>query len=151
MNSVTPFITFSSGAEDAAELYVSLIRNSRITGSVRAPDDSYSLVYFELDGRPFTAMNGGPTFSFATGFSLFAQCEDQEEVDRIWNGFIEKGGQPGQCGWLLDPFGVSWQVIPKRFLELSGDADPEKVSRVIAAMLKMNKLIVSDLEAAAQG
>jgi predicted 3-demethylubiquinone-9 3-methyltransferase (glyoxalase superfamily) len=149
MSTVTTFLTYSDKAEEAVNLYVSLIRNSRVNGAVQAPDGSYSLVFFELDGRPYTAMNGGSSFSFSSGFSLFVECEDQLEVDRIWNGLVSNGGAEGPCGWLTDPYGVSWQVIPKRFLELSGDPDRAAADRVIKAMLGMKKLIISELEAAA--
>lgn len=149
MNSVIPFITYKEKADEAVRLYVSLIKNSRITGTVQAPDGSYSLVFFELDGRPFTAMNGGGSFSFSSGFSIFVECQDQQEVDRIWNGLIENGGEEGLCGWLTDPYGISWQVIPKRFMELSSDPDRGKAARTLSAMLTMKKLIVSELEAAA--
>lgn len=151
MSSVTPFLTYVAEAEKAAALYVSLVKNSRIQSMVQAPDGSYSLVQFELDGRPFTAMNAGPTFSFTSGFSIFVECQDQVEVDRLWEGLTANGGQAGNCGWLTDPWGVSWQIIPRRFMELSGDPDPARAQRAISAMLNMQKLIIRDLEKAAAG
>jgi predicted 3-demethylubiquinone-9 3-methyltransferase (glyoxalase superfamily) len=149
MSSVTSFLTYRANAHEAAELYVSLIRNSRITGTVQGPDGSFSMVFFELDGRPYTAMNGGDSFAFSAGFSLFVECVDQEEVDRIWNGLVADGGSEGPCGWLTDRYGVSWQVIPRRFMELAGDPDQAVAARVFGAMRGMTKLIVSELEAAA--
>jgi predicted 3-demethylubiquinone-9 3-methyltransferase (glyoxalase superfamily) len=149
VNKVTSFITYSQGAEKAVSLYVSLIRNSKINSIVTAPDGSYSLVYFELDGRTYTAMNGGPTFSFSTGFSMFVECDSQAEVDRLWENLTANGGQEGACGWLTDPWGLSWQIVPRRFMELAADPDPERAQRAVNAMLKMKKLVINDLEAAA--
>jgi len=151
MNKITPFVTFQNNAEKAVNLYISLIKNSKINGMVPGPNGTYSLIFFELDGRPYTAMNGGPTFSFASGFSLYVECEDQSEVDRLWDGLCANGGEAGRCGWLKDPWGMSWQIIPRRFTELASDRDPERAMRTINAMLKMNKIIVSELEAAANG
>jgi predicted 3-demethylubiquinone-9 3-methyltransferase (glyoxalase superfamily) len=149
MSTVTSFITYKSKAYEAAQLYVSLIRNSKITGSIPGPNGSFSMVFFELDGRPYTAMNGGESFSFSSGFSLFVEAQDQEEVDKIWNGLVADGGAEGPCGWLTDKFGLSWQVIPKRFMELAGHLDQAIAGKVFGAMRSMKKLIVADLEAAA--
>ncbi|MDX1959622.1 MAG: VOC family protein [Leptospiraceae bacterium] len=151
MNKTTPFITYAKDAEKAVSLYVSLIKNSKINGMIPGPNGTYSLVFFELDGRPYTAMNGGSTFTFASGFSIYVECEDQKEVDLLWNGLCANGGQEGRCGWLKDAWGLSWQIIPRRFMELMSDKDPKRVQRTMNAMLKMNKLIVSELESAANG
>jgi len=149
MSTVTSFITYESKAHEAAQLYVSLIRNSRITGSIPGPNGSFSMVFFELDGRPYTAMNGGESFRFSSGFSLFVEAQDQEEVDRIWNGLVAGGGAEGPCGWLTDKFGLSWQIIPKRFMELASHPDQAISGKVFNAMRSMKKLIVAELEAAA--
>lgn len=149
MSNVTPFLTFKDKAYEAVKLYVSLIRNSRIVGTVPGPADSFSLVFFELDGRPYTAMNGGDSFTFSSGFSISVVCADQEEVDRIWDGLVANGGSEGPCGWLTDKYGLSWQIIPKRFMELTSSPDPVVSQKVFEAMYKMKKLIISDLEKAA--
>lgn len=151
MGQVTPFLTYKSGAEDAVRLYVSLVKNSRIDHVHRAPDGSFTLVQFTLDGMPVTALDGGDPFTFSLGFSLFVTCDDQEEVDRLWAGLTKNGGEESRCGWLKDRFGVSWQIVPRRFMELMADPDPKKVARVYQAMMGMNKLILADLERAAQG
>ena len=105
---------------------------------------------FELDGRPFMALNGGPTFKFTPAISFVVDCETQDDVDYFWERLLD-GGEPSQCGWLTDRFGVSWQIVPKRLGELMSDPDPERANRVMQAMLKMVKLDVAQLEAAAAG
>ncbi len=105
------------------------------------------IVTFELDGQEFMAINGGPQFKFTEAISMFVDCEDQAEVDRLWN-TLSAGGEPGQCGWLKDKYGLSWQIIPKQFMKLVQDPDPIKSKRVMDTMLKMNKMIVADLQAA---
>jgi predicted 3-demethylubiquinone-9 3-methyltransferase (glyoxalase superfamily) len=107
-------------------------------------------VDFELDGQKFVALNGGPEFTFSEAVSFMIDCRDQEEVDRYWTALGE-GGEHGPCGWLKDRFGLSWQVIPTRMNELLADPDPERAQRAMQAMLKMGKLIVADLEKAADG
>jgi predicted 3-demethylubiquinone-9 3-methyltransferase (glyoxalase superfamily) len=102
---------------------------------------------FVLAGQTFTALNGGPSFSFSQGISLFVDCETQEEVDDLWEKLSE-GGEKGPCGWLTDKFGVSWQIIPRKLGELLGDPDPEKVNRVMEAMLKMGKIETAELQRA---
>lgn len=106
---------------------------------------------FSLDGQEFMAMDAGPTFSFADGISLFVTCADQQEVDYFWEQLTADGGEAGQCGWLKDKFGVSWQVIPSALGQLMSDPDQEKSGRVMQAMLKMNKIIVADLQKAYDG
>lgn len=150
MNKVTPFLTFQGQAEAAADLYTSLIPNSRITGKVPGPDNSFSLIFFELDGCSYTAMNGGETFHFSEGFSFSVVCEDQSEVDKLWQALTRDGGKEGSCGWCTDRFGLSWQIIPKRFMELTSLPDPAAVARVFQAMYGMKKLVVEELEKAAR-
>jgi predicted 3-demethylubiquinone-9 3-methyltransferase (glyoxalase superfamily) len=157
MLKVTPFLWFDDQAEQAAEFYVSLIPNSKITGVSRYGEagpgvpGSAMTVTFELDGLPVTALNGGPAFSFTEAFSFSVPCEDQAEVDRYWSALTAGGGQESRCGWLKDRFGLSWQVVPNALPRLLGDPDRARANRAMQAMLKMNKLVVADLEAAAAG
>jgi predicted 3-demethylubiquinone-9 3-methyltransferase (glyoxalase superfamily) len=106
-------------------------------------------VEFRLAGRRFTALNGGPEHRFSEAISLYVRCADQEEVDRLWDRLTDAGGEPGQCGWLKDRFGLSWQVIPDRLGELLGDADPARANAAMQAMLQMQKIEVKSLEDAA--
>jgi predicted 3-demethylubiquinone-9 3-methyltransferase (glyoxalase superfamily) len=103
---------------------------------------------FVIGGQLFMGYNGGPHFGFSEGFSLFVACEDQREVDEYWNKFVKAGAKPTRCGWITDQFGLTWQIIPKRFMELIGDKNPKKVQAVISAMLKMEKLDLVALERA---
>ena len=136
------------------KLYVSVIKNSRITSVMRSegggPLPKGTLLHgaFELDGREFTAMDGGPTFSFAEGTSLVVTCETQEELDTIWRRLTENGGEPGRCGWLKDRFGVSWQVVPRVLGEMMGDPKSGNSAKVMEALLKMDKLDIAALERA---
>ena len=108
-------------------------------------------VSFQLAGQQFNALNGGPSFNFSEGISLYVDCKTQAEVDELWEKLIADGGEESRCGWLKDKFGVSWQIIPSALGELMGDKDPEKAQRVVQAMLKMNKIIVADLQKAYEG
>jgi len=157
MKPITPCLWFADNrGEEAAEFYTGLFPNSRITGLQRygpgapGPEGEAMTVEFELDGRPFLALNGGPEpgyhFSEAISFQVF--CDSQEEVDRYWAAFGD-GGEPGPCGWIKDRFGLSWQVVPNRLIELIQDPDPERSQRVMAAMMKMGKLEIAELEEAA--
>ena len=152
MQKITTFLTFNDQAEEAAKLYISLFKNSKITGVHRSePDGGVIVVTFQLDGQEFTALNGGPHFSFAEGISLFVRCETQQEVDRLW-GRLSEGGEKQMCGWLKDRFGVSWQIIPTALMELMSDPDPQKSRRATEAMLKMTKIDIKTLkEAHARG
>ena len=156
MHQVTTFLTFQDRAEEAVNLYVSLIKNSKISSMTRmggeGPGGKGALMHaaFQLDGQEFMAMDGGPYFAFAQGISLFVNCEAQEEVDRLWEKLSE-GGEPGQCGWLKDRFGVSWQIIPSALGELMQGKDPEKSKRVMEAMLKMTKIDIQALQKAHDG
>ncbi len=149
MQKITTFLTFESRGKEAVDFYVSIFKNSEITGSMVMPGSDQLLhATFTLDGQNFMAMDAGPTFSFAQGMSLFVSCEDQAEVDYYWEKLTADGGQPGQCGWLTDKFGVSWQIIPKALGQLMQDPDREKAGRVMQAMLQMGKIEVSELEKA---
>ena len=152
MPKITPCLWFDTQAEEAAKLYTSVFPNSRITeishyGEAGPREAGLVLtVSFELDGQEFVALNGGPQFTFDEAISFQIFCESQEEVDHYW-GKLSEGGQEGPCGWLKDRFGLSWQVIPARLLELL--RDPEKSQQVMARMLQMGKLEIAPLEAAA--
>ncbi|MBN8821884.1 MULTISPECIES: VOC family protein [unclassified Spirosoma] len=156
MQKITTFLTFNDQAEEAARLYTSLFKNSKITSishygeGAPAPAGRVMSVTFQLDGQEFSALNGGSYFKFAEGISLFVNCETQEEVDLYWEKLSE-GGEKGPCGWLKDRFGVSWQIVPSKLGQLLGDKDPEKAKRVMQAMLKMNKLDIATLEQAYAG
>ena len=153
---ITTFLTYDGRAEAAVDLYTSVFPNSKITSTRRygeaGPGEEGSLMTatFELDGQEFMALNGGPSFTFGQGFSLFVDCETQEEVDQLWEKLSE-GGEQGQCGWLTDKFGVSWQIIPSALGELLGDENREKANRVMNAMLQMGKLEIDELKKAAAG
>jgi predicted 3-demethylubiquinone-9 3-methyltransferase (glyoxalase superfamily) len=155
---ITTFLTFKKGAEDAAKLYTSLFKNSRITETTRYPTDapgvsagSVMTVSFTLDGQDYVALNGGDSFSFAEGISLSVRAEDQDEIDRLTDSLIAGGGTEGPCGWVTDRFGVSWQINPPILGELINDPDHEKAKRVMDAMLKMKRIRIADLERAYEG
>ena len=151
---ITPCLWFDDQGEEAAEFYTSIFPNSRITDISRYGETgpgtpgAAMTVAFELDGQKFVALNGGPEFTFSEAVSFQVACDGQDEVDRYWNTLAE-GGEEGPCGWLKDRFGLSWQVFPKRLPELLADPDREKSQRVMAAMLKMKKIDVRELERAA--
>jgi predicted 3-demethylubiquinone-9 3-methyltransferase (glyoxalase superfamily) len=150
---ITTFLTFDDQAEEAVNFYATVFPNSRITSTRRygdagpGPKGSLMTATFELAGQEFMALNGGPSFEFAQGISLFVDCDTQDEVDELWEKLTE-GGEPGPCGWLTDRFGVSWQIIPRRLGELLNDEDPEKARRAMEAMLQMSKIDVEGLERA---
>jgi predicted 3-demethylubiquinone-9 3-methyltransferase (glyoxalase superfamily) len=150
---VTTFLTFKDRGEEAVGFYVSLFRNSRITRIVRSEEEGRiakgALLHaaFQLDGQQFMAMDGGPYFSFAQGFSLFVNCETQEEIDRLWEKLSE-GGEKLQCGWVKDKFGVSWQIVPSIMGELMGGANRARSRKVMEALLKMDKIDINGLRKA---
>jgi predicted 3-demethylubiquinone-9 3-methyltransferase (glyoxalase superfamily) len=157
MATITTFLTYIDQAEEAVDLYTSAFHNSRITsvsrygeGSPGVPGSVMS-IQFELEGKEFIALNGGPSFSFAQGISLFASCETQDEIDELWEKLTADGGEPGPCGWLTDRFGVSWQVVPSILGELLSDPDAEKAGRATQAMLRMSKLDIAELRRAFDG
>ena len=153
MQKITPFLWFDDQAEEAAEFYVSLFKNSAITGVSRygegapAPVGTAMSVTFVLDGLEFQALNGGPEFSFTEAISLFVTAETQDEIDHLW-GKLTSGGEPGQCGWLKDRYRLSWQIVPPVLGELLGDRDADRSSRVMQAMLGMGKIDIAALRAA---
>lgn len=156
MQKITTFLTFEDRAEEAVDFYTSIFPDSRIVSTSRygdagpLPKGTFMSAEFELAGQPFMALNGGPSFTFAQGISLFVSCETQDEVDALWEK-LSDGGEPGRCGWLTDRFGVSWQVIPRVLGELLGDEDPEKAARVMNAMLQMGKIEIEGLRRAYEG
>lgn len=153
MQKISPFLWFDSQAEDAANFYVSIFKNSEIRNVARYPEGSPApagtamAVTFVLDGLEFQALNAGPQFSFTEAISFFVNAETQPEIDDLWEKLTD-GGEPGQCGWLKDKFGLSWQIVPPVLSELLGDPDPAKSGRVMQAMLGMRKLDIADLRAA---
>jgi predicted 3-demethylubiquinone-9 3-methyltransferase (glyoxalase superfamily) len=156
MPKITPFLWYDSQAEEAAEFYVSVFEDSRITNVVRygsagpGPEGSAMTVSFELDGREFVGLNGGPTHTFTEAVSFVVDCATQDEVDYFWTK-LSDGGEEGPCGWLKDRFGLSWQIVPRALSELLSDADPAKSARVMAAMLQMKKIEIADLLKAYEG
>ncbi|WP_432499197.1 VOC family protein [Kineococcus gypseus] len=148
MPTTLPCLWFERDGLEAARYYVSLFPNSSITSVSPGPDGSPLVVGFSLDGREHLVLNGGPQHRLTPAFSIQVLCEDQAEVDRLWDALAE-GGEEGRCGWLVDRWGLSWQVVPRRLVELQADPDPERAARAVRAMLGMRRLVVADLEAAA--
>jgi len=152
MSKITPYLWFDNQAEEAAAFYVSLFDNSSVNDVQRyreagpGPEGTAMVVNFDLDGREFIALNGGPQFKFNESFSLYVSCRDQAEVDELWARLTADGGEPGQCGWLKDRYGLSWQIIPTALPELLSGPDTERAGRVMQAMLKMQKIDVEALE-----
>ncbi|MFI9331002.1 VOC family protein [Kitasatospora sp. NPDC052868] len=157
MQNITPCLWYDDQAEEAVRFYTSLLPNSRITGITHYGDagpgtpGKVLTVAFELDGRPFVALNGGPLFPFTEAVSLQIECDDQAEVDRLWSGLMEGGGEESQCGWLKDRWGFNWQVTPRVLLDLVADPDRAKADRVFAAMMQMRKIDIQQLLDAARG
>ncbi len=153
MKKITPFLWFDDKAEEAANFYVSLFKNSKISNISRYgkeapyPEGTAFIVNFELDGQDFMAINAGPEFPFTEAISLFVDCANQPEVDSLWER-LSDGGEEGQCGWLKDRYGLSWQIVPSALRELMVDKDAEKAERVRQAMLKMKKIDVDVLRRA---
>jgi predicted 3-demethylubiquinone-9 3-methyltransferase (glyoxalase superfamily) len=143
MPTITPFLWFDGQAEEAMNLYTSVFKRSKVI-AVQRVQGQVLTAQFELEGQRFMALNGGPMYTFNEAVSFFVNCETQAEIDELWSKLIAGGGAPGQCGWLKDKFGLSWQIIPARLGEMLGDPDPAKSGRVMQAMMQMTKL---DLEA----
>jgi predicted 3-demethylubiquinone-9 3-methyltransferase (glyoxalase superfamily) len=153
MKGITPNLWFDTEAEEAANFYTSIFKDSEIVDVSHygeagpRPAGMVLTVTFKIQGQEFTALNGGPDFKFTEAVSLLVNCETQEEVDDLWERLSE-GGEPGPCGWLKDKFGLSWQIIPTRLVELLQDEDSEKANRVMKAMLQMSKINIAELEKA---
>ena len=156
MQKISPFLWFDDQAEEAAEFYVSLFKNSKITNVSRYaegapfPAGTAMAVSFVLDGVEFQALNGGPVYKFTEAFSMFVRADTQEEIDELWDKLTSEGGEPGQCGWLKDRYGLSWQIVPPVLGQLLSDPDAVKAGRVMQAMLQMRKLDIAQLQAAAE-
>jgi len=150
---ITPFLWFDNQAEEAANFYTSIFKNSKVGNVARygeagpGPEGSVMTVSFELEGQEFTALNGGPAFKFTEAISFFVDCKSQEEVDELWEK-LTAGGEEGPCGWLKDKFGLSWQIVPTVLIEMLNDPDPEKARRATEAMLQMKKIDIPTLEQA---
>ena len=153
MQKITPNLWFDTEAEDAAKFYTSIFKDSKITDVSHygeagpRPADMVLTVTFEIEGQEFTAINGGPQFKFTEAISLLVNCEGQEEVDELWEKLSE-GGEEGQCGWLKDKYGLSWQVVPHILLGLLQDKDSDKANKVMKAMLEMQKIDIAALQEA---
>ena len=150
MQKIVPFLWFNGNAEEAMNFYVSIFKNSKV-GNVTRMGDMVISCTFVLDGVNFYVLNGGPMYQFTEAISLFVNCVTQEEVDDLWDKLIADGGAESRCGWLKDKFGLSWQIIPDALGKYLGDKDPAKAQRVMQAMMKMNKIIIVDLQKAYEG
>jgi predicted 3-demethylubiquinone-9 3-methyltransferase (glyoxalase superfamily) len=158
MVSITPNLWFDGNAREAAEFYVSIFPDSHLDGGMNAAADNPStpagaelIVNFTLVGRPMVGINGGPHFTFNEAVSFAIDCADQAEVDHYWEALLAGGGQPSQCGWLKDRFGLSWQVSPTKMADYVGGPDPEGARRAMEAMLQMVKIDLEALRIAYEG
>ncbi len=157
MTTIHPFLWFDTQAEDAAKFYTSLFPNSKIGSVSRYPDSMPGMggqvmtVEFEVAGQRVTALNAGPHFKFNEAISLYVETRDQAETDKYWNALIADGGAESMCGWLRDRYGLSWQIIPKQLQQYLGGPDKAGAGRAMQAMLKMQKIVVADLEKAYAG
>jgi len=153
MSKISPFLWFDTQAEEAADFYTSIFKNSKIGKIARYPEGApgpkggVMTVAFTIDGQEFTALNGGPIFKFTEAISFVVNCDSQEEVDRYWSKLVE-GGEESQCGWLKDKYGLSWQIIPTVLGKLLSDPDPKKAKRVMESMLGMKKIDIAGLQKA---
>ena len=150
MRRMTPFLWFEGRVGEAIALYTSVFPESKVVSTMPGPEGSVMSATFELDGQQFIAYGGGTHLKLTPAASIMVVCETQEEIDRIWNG-LTKDGTESECGWLIDPFGLSWQVIPSLLPKLTGDPDREKAGRAIQAMFKMKKIDIATLERAFAG
>ena len=154
MQKITPFLWFDGNAEEATNFYLSIFTNSKLLGVNRygdagpGPKGSVMIATFEINGQEFLALNGGPQFKFSPAISFVVNCENQQEVDHLWEK-LSDGGEKRQCGWLQDRYGISWQIVPTAFRELMRDKDPQKTNRVMQAMMKMTKFDIAALQRAA--
>jgi predicted 3-demethylubiquinone-9 3-methyltransferase (glyoxalase superfamily) len=156
MQKITTFLWFDDQAEEAAKHYISIFKNAKISNVARyggagpGPKGTVMTVQFQLEGHDFVALNGGPRFKFTEAISLVVNCESQQEVDELWEK-LSAGGQPSQCGWLKDKYGLSWQIVPTALGKMLQDPDPAKSKRVMEAMLQMRKLDIARLKEAYEG
>lgn len=153
---ITPFLWFNNNAEQAMEFYLSVFENSKklkinhYGAGGPGPEGSVMIAAFELEGQQFLALNGGPLFQFTEAISFAVNCDSQDEIDELWEK-LSAGGEPGQCGWLKDQFGLSWQIVPSVLPELVSDPDPAVSGRVMQEMMQMTKLDIARLQRAAAG
>jgi predicted 3-demethylubiquinone-9 3-methyltransferase (glyoxalase superfamily) len=153
MQKITPFLWYDNNAEEAVNLYIAVFKNSKITNIAHygdagpGPKGSVMTIAFQLEGQDFIALNGGPMFKFTEAISLSVDCKTQQEVDELWEK-LSAGGQPGQCGWLKDRFGLSWQIVPSALVEMLQDKNAEKSNRVMQAMMQMRKIDIARLRQA---
>ncbi len=154
MQKITPFLWFDGNAEEAANFYISIFKNSKMGKISRygeagpGPKGSAMSVTFQIEGQEFFALNGGPQFKFTPAISFFVNCETQQEVDELWDK-LSAGGRTDRCGWLQDKFGLSWQIIPTVLGQLLGDKDPQRAKGAMQAMLQMTKIDIKKLQQAA--
>jgi len=149
MSKITPFLWFEKDARKVAEYYASIFKDAKILNTSvmgDTPSGAVEIVNIELFGQAFTLMSAGPLFKFTEAISFVIDCADQTEVDYYWDALTADGGEEGNCGWLKDKYGVSWQVVPRQLGELIGNPDPAKAGRATQAMLQMKKIIIADLE-----
>ena len=158
MQNIVPCLWFNHDAEEAANFYVTLFPDSRVDRVVRSPADNPSMkaggvlvVEFTLAGKPYIGLNGGPTFTFSEAISFQVHTDDQAETDRLWNALVGNNGEESECGWLKDRWGLSWQITPKRLMELIGDSDTDRARRAMESMLTMRKIDIATIERAADG
>ena len=157
MQKITTFLWFNGNAEEAANVYTSIFKNSKILDVGRygdagpGPKGSVMIVKFQLAGQEFIALNGGPEFKFTEAISLMVNCENQQEIDELWRKLTAGGGSESQCGWLKDKFGLSWQVVPAEIGQLLSAKDPARSNRVMQAVLSMKKIDIATLKRAAEG
>ncbi|PLK45996.1 MULTISPECIES: VOC family protein [unclassified Emticicia] len=147
---ITPFLWFNGNIAEAIELYTSVFKNTKVHYTNKVGDKIMN-AKFELEGQVLLALDGGPHFAFTPAISMFIDCKTQEEIDYYWDNLIANGGKPSRCGWLVDKFGLSWQVVPDVLGQLLGDPDPAKAQRAMNAMLKMDKLDIETLKKAHAG
>ena len=150
MPTITPFLWFDTQAEEAMNFYASIFKCSKVV-SVNRVQGKVMSVQFELEGQPLMALNAGPHHQFTEAISFFVSCETQQDIDELWTKLTVGGGAPGQCGWLKDRFGLSWQIIPRPLGRMLSDTDPAKSKRVMDAMLQMTKLDLPRLQRAYEG
>lgn len=144
--SITPYLWFDGNAGEAIDFYCSVFKDSKNLGLNQLPDGRVMGGSFELNGQRFIALNGGPMFKFTEAVSFYISCETQEEVDYYWEKLTADGGEESMCGWLKDKYGLSWQVVPKALERALYNSDPAKANRAMQAMMKMKKIVISELE-----
>lgn len=150
MQKITPFLWFDNNLEEAIQFYSSIFNDAKITSLMPGPGGQVMGASFQLAGQEFMALNGGPMFKFTEAISFFVSCDTQEEIDEKWEK-LSAGGATSRCGWLKDKFGLSWQIVPPVLGKLLGDKDREKAGRAMQAMMKMDKIIIADLQNAFNG